>query len=57
VPKPARIGLHESQNPVWLYVGQTEGRGKLEKHHQTILPQKSIFLYPLRPDFKEILTR
>jgi hypothetical protein len=39
----------------WRYVGLTKGRGKLEKHHQTILPQKAIFLYPLRPDFKEIL--
>jgi hypothetical protein len=29
----------------------------LEKLHQVILPQKAIFLYPLRPDFKEILTR
>jgi Domain of unknown function (DUF4338) len=25
--------------------------------HQSTLPQKAIFLYPLRPDFKEILTR
>ena len=41
----------------WRYVGLTKGRGKLEKLHQVILPQKAIFLYPLRPDFKEILTR
>ena len=41
----------------WRYVGLTKGRGKLEKHHQAVLPQKAIFLYPLRPDFKEILTR
>jgi Domain of unknown function (DUF4338) len=41
----------------WVCVGLTKGRGKLEKHHQTVLPQKAIFLYPLRPDFKEILTR
>ena len=41
----------------WLCVGLTKGRGKLEKHHHTILPQKAIFLYPLRPDFKKILTR
>ena len=41
----------------WCYVGLTKGRGKLEKLHQTILPQKAIFLYPLRPNFKEILTR
>ncbi len=41
----------------WRCVGLTKGRGKLEKHHQAILPTKAIFLYPLRPDFKEILTR
>ena len=41
----------------WRYVGLTKGRGKLEKQHQAVLPQKAIFLYPLRPDFKEILTR
>jgi hypothetical protein len=41
----------------WRCVGLTKGRGKLEKKHQTILPQKAIFLYPLRPDFKDILTR
>ena len=41
----------------WVCVGVTKGRGKLEKHHQTVLPQKAIFLYPLRPDFKAILTR
>ena len=41
----------------WRCVGFTKGRGKLEKHHQAILPTKAIFLYPLHPDFKEILTR
>jgi hypothetical protein len=41
----------------WVCVGLTKGRGKLEKRHQTLLPQKAIFLYPLRPDFKAILTR
>jgi Domain of unknown function (DUF4338) len=41
----------------WLCVGVTKGRGKLEKRHQTLLPQKASFLYPLRPDFKTILTR
>jgi hypothetical protein len=41
----------------WVCVGVTKGRGKLEKHHQAVLPQKAIFLYPLRPDFKTILTR
>jgi Domain of unknown function (DUF4338) len=41
----------------WRCVGVTKGRGKLEKRHQSLLPQKAIFLYPLRPDFKAVLTR
>ena len=41
----------------WRYVGLTKGRGKLEKLHQAILPQKAIFLYPLHPHFKELLIR
>ena len=32
-------------------------RPSLEKHHQSGLPLKAIFLYPLRRDFKAILTR
>ena len=41
----------------WVCIGITKGRGKLEKHHQSLLSQKAIFLYPLRPDFKKILPR
>jgi hypothetical protein len=41
----------------WVCVGVTKGRGKLERRHQTLPPQKAIFLYPLRPDFKDILMR
>jgi hypothetical protein len=35
----------------WRYVGLTKGRGKLEKLHQVILPQKpSSFIHYLKPD-------
>jgi hypothetical protein len=39
----------------WIYVGQTKGRGKLDIHNSASLPKKDIFLYPLTPNFKEIL--
>ena len=32
----------------WLCVGQTQGRGKLDVHHQSALPVKSVWLKPLR---------
>lgn len=41
----------------WLCVGQTKGRGKLEKHHRPIVPIKRIFLYPLTANFRDLLCR
>jgi hypothetical protein len=31
----------------WIHVGQTQGRGKLDREHRAGLPVKEIFLYPL----------
>lgn len=39
----------------WIHVGQTQGRGKLDRHTRRALPVKDIFLYPLAKDFREIL--
>jgi hypothetical protein len=39
----------------WIRVGETRGRGKLEKKHQQILPLKDIWIYPLHPHFRQIL--
>ncbi len=39
----------------WVYVGQTQGRGKLDCEHRAALPKKLIFLYPLRRDFRTTL--
>lgn len=36
----------------WICVGQTQGRGKLDREHRAMLPKKLIFLYPLRRDFR-----
>ena len=39
----------------WLCLGQTKGRGKLEKNHAPVVPIKRIFVYPLRRSFRDIL--
>ena len=39
----------------WVYVGQTKGRGKLDVHNTATLPPKDIWLYPLSPQFRQIL--
>ena len=39
----------------WICVGQTQGRGKLDRKHRAALPKKLIFLYPLRRDFRTAL--
>ena len=39
----------------WLCVGQTKGRGKLEKQHRRVVPIKRIFVYPLNTNFRTLL--
>lgn len=39
----------------WLHVGQTQGRGKLDRENRYALPVKDIFLYPLHKHFKRHL--
>ena len=39
----------------WICVGQTKGRGKLERQNRCVLPVKEIFLYPLHTRFRRIL--
>lgn len=39
----------------WICVGQTQGRGRNDRHHATRLPIKTIWLYPLRRDFRGVL--
>jgi len=40
----------------WVRVGDTKGRGKLDVHNEWKLPIKSVWLYPLRKDFREWLS-
>lgn len=39
----------------WVHIGQTQGRGKLDRYTARSLPVKDIFLYPLDKDFRKIL--
>lgn len=40
----------------WLLVGSTKGRGKNDRYHQKLLPVKDVFLYPLKKEFREVLS-
>ena len=40
----------------WTRVGETQGRGKLDRTHQRALPVKDVYLYPLHRDYQKILT-
>jgi hypothetical protein len=39
----------------WIRLGQTRGRGKLEKQHCQIVPLKDIWVHPLHRDFRQII--
>jgi hypothetical protein len=39
----------------WQRVGQTTGRTRQEKHHRAQQPRKAIWVYPLEPNFRQLL--
>lgn len=39
----------------WLYLGETKGRGRMDRDKKFALSKKAIFMYPLQEDFKAIL--
>lgn len=39
----------------WTCVGQTQGRGKLDRDHRRERPVKDIYVFPLRRDFRRLL--
>lgn len=40
----------------WRCIGQTRGRGRNDRWHQTSAPLKSVWLYPLQDNYREVLT-
>jgi len=39
----------------WVYLGETQGRGRLDQHREYALTRKAIYVYPLQRDFREVL--
>ena len=39
----------------WIHLGETQGRGKLGKDHKSLLPRKSVWVYPLAKQFRAVL--
>jgi hypothetical protein len=39
----------------WQLLGETTGRGKLDRHHRAGLARKALYVYPLRSDFRAAL--
>jgi hypothetical protein len=39
----------------WIHVGQTQGRGKLDRHKRFAVPVKDVFLLPLCRNFRQRL--
>jgi hypothetical protein len=39
----------------WIHVGDTQGRGRGDRHHNVKVPIKGIWLKPLCQDFRKIL--
>lgn len=41
----------------WLQIGQTKGRSRMDRNSKLKVPVKSIFVYPMQHNFRELLTR
>jgi len=39
----------------WTYLGETKGRGRMDRHTERAVSKKAIFMYPLQDDFKNVL--
>lgn len=39
----------------WIYVGKSKGRGRSDSTHESTIPKKDIYVYPLRYDACQIL--
>jgi hypothetical protein len=39
----------------WIYLGETQGRGRMDRNREYALSRKAIYMYPLQKDFKDCL--
>jgi len=37
----------------WTYLGETQGRGRMDREKEYALTRKAIYMYPLQKDFKD----
>ncbi len=54
-PMPKRFSGACYRAANWIHMGPTQGRGKLDRHHQNAAPVKNIYLYPLHKHFRQSL--
>ena len=40
----------------WIYIGETQGRGRNDRNKERALSRKAIYMYPLQRDFRDVLT-
>jgi hypothetical protein len=55
VESPTRFKGTAYKAANWRLVGRTAGRGRDGGHHEAILPQKDIYIYPLDKRYIEKL--
>ena len=39
----------------WIYLGEPQGRGRMDRERESALSRKAIYMYPLQKDFKDCL--
>ena len=39
----------------WIYLGETQGRGRNDRYKECVLTRKAIYMYPLQRDFRAVL--
>jgi hypothetical protein len=39
----------------WIYLGETQGRGRMDREKEYALSRKAIYMYPLQKDYKDCL--
>jgi len=53
VEPPYKGTCYKASN--WIYLGETQGRGRNDRNNEWALTQKSIYVLPLQRDFRDVL--
>jgi len=53
VEPPYKGTCYKASN--WIYLGETQGRGRNDRDNEWALTQKSIYVLPLQRDFRDVL--